>query len=188
MCREAGSATLYGSDFSEQEGRLREYKRDGGETEQIYEDGLAVTDWNKLPNLRFYIVFLIVYIVLTSPVFYYLMKRSRHRMAVWGMIPAASGLFAVLIYLIGTSTRLEGQCINYLNQIEVDSEGTGMLECHFRLIHDETGSYELSVDGGPVMESSQEQADGQKKTRLSQEKERQRFRWNRHRRLREPIS
>ena len=29
-------------------------------------------------------------------------------------------------------------------------------------------SYELSVDGGPVMESSQEQADGQKKTRLSQ--------------------
>ncbi len=155
-------------DFSEQEGRLREYKRDGGETEQIYEDGLAVTDWNKLPNLRFYIVFLIVYIVLTSPVFYYLMKRSRHRMAVWGMIPAASGLFAVLIYLIGTSTRLEGQCINYLNQIEVDSEGTGMLECHFRLIHDETGSYELSVDGGPVMESSQEQADGQKKTRLSQ--------------------
>lgn len=154
--------------FSAQDGWQREYKRGGGEKEQIYENGLAVTDWNKLPNLRFYIIFLLVYIAFTSLVLYHLMKRSRHRMAVWGVIPAASVLFAVLIYLIGTSTRLEGQCINYLNQIEVDSEGIGMLECHFRLIHDETGSYELAVDGGPVMDCSTGQENGQKKTCLSQ--------------------
>ena len=139
MCREAGSATLYGRILVSRRDGQTEYKRNGGETEQIYEDGLAVTDWNKLPNLRFYIVFLLVYIVLTKSGVLLSDETVETSYGSLGMIPAASGLFAVLIYLIYMSTRLEGQCINYLNQIEVDSEGTGMLECHFRLIHDETG-------------------------------------------------
>lgn len=118
----------------------------------IYNKGLKVASWNKMPNLKLYLVFLGVYILLIGPLAGHFLKRSRHRLLIWGIIPVSALVFSVLIYLTGTSTRLEGQCINYLNQITLGEKGIGILKSNFRVMNDSTGQYDLSIDGGPIMD------------------------------------
>lgn len=119
---------------------------------EIIGNGLQTTDWNKLPNLKLYMVFLGVYILLVGPLMSHFLRKSRHRMMIWGIIPVSALVFSVLIYLTGTSTRLEGQCVNYLNQIELDNLGVGVLKSSFRVMNAQTGQYDVSMDGGPVMD------------------------------------
>lgn len=118
----------------------------------IISSGLQITDWNKLPNLKLYMVFLGIYILVTGIMAGHFLRKSRHRMIIWGILPVSALVFSVLIYLTGTSTRLEGQCINYLNQMELDQQGVGVLKSSFRVINDQTGQYDVAMDGGPVMD------------------------------------
>ena len=119
----------------------------------IINSGLRVTDWNKLPNLKLYMVYLGIYILLIGPVAaHFIRKSKRRRMMIWGIVPVSALVFSLLIYLTGTSTRLEGQCINYLNQIEMDEKGVGLLTSHFRVMNDQAGQYDLAMDGGPLLD------------------------------------
>lgn len=120
--------------------------------DEIYNKGLQITSWNKMPNLKLYLIFLAVYIILIGPAACITLRNSKHRIMIWWIIPIGALVFSMLIYLTGTSTRLEGQCVNYLNQITLGESGVGILKSNFRVVHDGTGQYDLSIDGGPFMD------------------------------------
>ena len=109
----------------------------------IYEQGLLVTETDRLPNLKLYAVILIVYILFSGPVLFVLLRKQGKSMLLWGLIPSVSILFSVFIYLIGTSTRIQNPYINYLSHLQLQGGGQAVLDTCFRLTSGQNTPYQM---------------------------------------------
>lgn len=126
---------------------LTERQQDFGNSNQIYEQGLLVTETDRLPNLKLYAVILLGYVLLVSPVLFLVYRRKNRFNYLWGVIPAVAVLFSVLIYLIGTSTRIRGPYVNYLTHLQLGEEGEAVQHTWFRLISGKNNPYEAVFKG-----------------------------------------
>ncbi len=87
-------------------------------------DVLHINEEDKLPNLRLYGVILIVYIVIAGPVLYYILKAKKKRMYLWIAVPFSAIVFSLIIYILGTSTRIQNPYLNYASYISLDDTGS----------------------------------------------------------------
>lgn len=112
--------------------------------------GLRVNEVNGLPNLKLYGALLLLYAALVGPVFYFVLRRKKKRGLLWGLIPVTSIVFSVLIYLIGTSTRIQQAYVNYLSELDLSGEkGVQKLNTSFSLTNANNRSYKVTIaDGG----------------------------------------
>lgn len=131
---------------------LTERQQDFDNSNQIYEQGLLVTETDSLPNLKLYAVILLGYVLLISPVLFLVYRRKDRSNYLWGVIPSVAVLFSVLIYLIGTSTRIQGPYVNYLTHLQLGEEGEALQHTWFRLISGENNPYQVVFKGNYDME------------------------------------
>lgn len=68
---------------------------------------------NTIPNISHYVVVLLVYIALL-PLLYLLLKKRDKRHYIWGAVPALAVVFALVVYVTGTGSRLKNPNLNYL--------------------------------------------------------------------------
>lgn len=110
--------------------------------------GLDVNEVDGLPNLKLYGVLLFIYAALVGPVFYVIFRRKDKRSLLWGAIPAAAIVFSVMIYLIGTSTRIQKPYINYLSQVDLNQKGQAGLDTAFAIVSANNKGYQMTLEGG----------------------------------------
>ena len=137
--------------------QLFETATDRKNADKLYDRGLQITEWNKMPNLKLYIVLFGIYILLIGPVLWWWISGKKQKIIVWAVIPVAAGVFVMLIYLTGTSTRLESTYVNYMNQIELDENGIGNIESRFRMINGSRKVQEAAISGGMLMDYADSQ-------------------------------
>lgn len=135
--------------LSEQKKRQLQTERDQGfgKGNYIYQQGLLITDTDNLPNLKLYAVILIIYVIFVGPVLFLVFRKKEKSTMLWGVIPAAAVLFSVFIYLIGTSTRIQGPYVNYLSHMHLEDDGQAVLSTWIRLVSNQNQNYEMVLDG-----------------------------------------
>ena len=108
--------------LSEQFGKA---KFPGTENENaIYRDGtLNIMDADRLPDMSLYGVIFIVYIVCVSFVVYFILKKKDKLEKTWAVVPVFSVIFIVLVYLLGSKTRIIEPYLMYRGEIHFSGEG-----------------------------------------------------------------
>lgn len=88
-------------------------------------DGLNLVSMGnlELPSIGKYALILIIYIVLTGPFLYLILKKIDKRHLLWGMVPASAIAFGIGIYALGSETRLDDPVVGYMNFYTLDGSG-----------------------------------------------------------------
>ncbi len=152
-------ASLYGKAFSEIiKENLTEYKstelRDSynqytGGYYNSSTDVLRMNDTDILPNLKLYAVLLIIYVIIAGPILYIILKKKDLRNWLWLAVPVTSVAFSLVIYIIGTTTRIQKPYINYASEIQLlDNETSGhKIDTQFTITSSNNKPYEIDVEG-----------------------------------------
>jgi hypothetical protein len=69
------------------------------------------------------IIVLFAYIILVAPLSYLVLKKLDKREWMWITVPAASLIFAFIIYMTGFGTRMNEPIVNVINIVEFSSSG-----------------------------------------------------------------
>lgn len=85
---------------------------------------------NNIPNVQDFkigtlIIIFIVYALLIGIIVYFVMKKLNKREWLWGVIPVIAISFSMILYVIGSSTRINDIVLNQVNVIIADKNGTG---------------------------------------------------------------
>ncbi|MEY8338692.1 hypothetical protein AALB16_11845 [Lachnospiraceae bacterium 62-35] len=68
---------------------------------------------NRLPNVKIYVLVIVLYILLAGPVVYYFLRKWEMRHYYWGVVTALSLVFVGVIYLMGMKTRFKSTFLTY---------------------------------------------------------------------------
>lgn len=108
-------------------------------------NGLEATEVNGLPNVALYAVILLVYAVLIGPLLYSVLRKRGKREWLWGLIPASAIVFSVMIYLIGTGTRVRHPYINYLSCIDLSSQEKSWYQTYMMITSPNNDPFEIET-------------------------------------------
>lgn len=107
---------------------LSEYKKtqiDTSADSSYYEiiDGLSNMNSIKLPSIGKYALILTIYIIITGPFLYLVLKKIDKRNLLWGLVPVSAIAFGIGIYALGSETRLNDPIVGYMNFYTLDGSG-----------------------------------------------------------------
>lgn len=83
-------------------------------------DNLAETPMPKGNNI---LIILCIYLLIVSPVTYFILKRKDKREYTWAVVPIISIAFVMIIYLYGMGTRITDNIANVVNIVKIDKNG-----------------------------------------------------------------
>lgn len=111
---------------------------------------MLLNETNALPNLKLYALILVIYVLLTGPAAYMFTKKKDKRQFLWIIVPAFSVVFSLIIYLIGTSTRIQKPYINYVSTIDLPEgdEETSDISTMFSITSPSNKPFKTSVGNG----------------------------------------
>ena len=110
-------------------------------------DALNINEVSGLPNMSLYLFLLLAYVLLVGPIAYVILRRKDKRNLLWTIVPVSAVLCSVVIYLIGTSTRIQKPYLNYLSQLFITGDNTARLETAFSLVSPNNNNYQVELDG-----------------------------------------
>lgn len=108
-------------------------------------NGLRATEVNGLPNVALYAVLLLFYAVFIGPVLYFILRKRGKREWLWGLIPISAVVCSVLIYLIGTGTRVKHPYVNYLSQIDLSNKEVSTMQTNMMLTSPNNDPFDLDI-------------------------------------------
>ncbi|MDE6852941.1 MAG: hypothetical protein K2J67_10765, partial [Lachnospiraceae bacterium] len=106
---------------------------------------LRATEVNGLPNVMLYAVLLLLYAIFIGPVLYSILRKRGKREWLWRLIPISAVVCSVLIYLIGTGTRVKHPYINYLSQIDLSNENVSLMKTYMTITSPNNDSFDLEL-------------------------------------------
>ena len=86
-------------------------------------EGLRTSTVLQIPSVGKYAFVLIIYILLTGPFLYLILKKIDKRNLLWGLVPVSAVIFGIGIYALGSETRLEDPFVGYMNFYQLDGSG-----------------------------------------------------------------
>lgn len=86
-------------------------------------NGLASMLDFQIPSVGKYALVLTIYIILTGPFLYLILKKIDKRHLLWGIVPVSAIAFGIGIYALGSETRLDGPVVGYMNFYTLDGSG-----------------------------------------------------------------
>lgn len=86
------------------------------------DEALKINENDVLPNMKLYGCILGIYVIIAGPGMYLFFRRRKKRGYLWIAVPILSVAFSAIIYIVGTSTRIQRPYINYLSQIVLSDD------------------------------------------------------------------
>lgn len=108
-------------------------------------NGLWATEVNGLPNVVLYAVMLVFYAVFIGPILYSILRKRGKREWLWRLIPVSAVVCSVLVYLIGTGTRVKHPYINYLSQIDLSNKTVSTMQTNMLLTSPNNDPFDLEI-------------------------------------------
>lgn len=118
-------------------------------TEYSLFNAMDVTENRNMPAVGKYAAVLIFYIILIGPILYLVLKKLDKRSMMWIAVPSISVVFALSIYGLGTSTRINKPYIGYVNILKINdnSSNTVKKETYFSVTSPSNKNYGFEVEG-----------------------------------------
>ncbi|MFG6392995.1 MAG: hypothetical protein K1W24_02215 [Lachnospiraceae bacterium] len=106
---------------------------------------ITLNETGALPNIKLYAVIMLVYVLLAGPGAYFLAKKKDKRSFLWVVVPSLSAAFAALVYLTGTSTRIQKPYINFVSTLDLSTkiEKENPVNTIFSVTSPDNGPYEM---------------------------------------------
>ncbi len=130
---------------------LSEQKKGQLDTEQennnnFYQlrNALEIATENTVPDISKYSIALGIYLVLIGPLLYVVLKKLDKRNFTWVIVPAFSVIFSLVIYIMGTDTRLSKPYAQYITFSNIQ-DGIESEELIFSLTAPYNNAYEVTV-------------------------------------------
>lgn len=81
---------------------------------------LNVNENNTYPHLKLYFIILVAYAIISGPVLYFILKKLDKRHLLWVMMPCLCLICTIIVYAVGSSTRVTEPFIHYLSFLTLD--------------------------------------------------------------------
>ena len=107
---------------------------------------LSIPNSKEIPKVGSYGVVLGVYILLIGPVLYLVLKKKDKRHLTWILVPGIAITFTIIIYLVGSTTRITKPFGKHLTFTILGEDGTVVENTYFSLTSPYNNSYEVSFD------------------------------------------
>lgn len=105
--------------------------------------------WGHIDNVPMaagYIAVLAVYIILVGPIAYFILKKLDKRSLTWAVVPALAVIFTVMIYTMGSKTRIDEPYAGYVKFLNFDKENKVEEELYFSLTAPFNTAYSVTLD------------------------------------------
>lgn len=105
---------------------------------------LSVTDSKSKPKVENYAIVLFIYLFIIGPPSYLIMKRLDKRNFIWIFVPTCAVVFTVIIYFMGSNTRLKEPIMSYMSIIKADGS-SAQEEAYFQVMTPSNRPYEIDM-------------------------------------------
>lgn len=79
-------------------------------------------------NFKALIILFISYAFICGILIYFIMKKLNKREYMWAVIPVIAVVFSVILYVMGSSTRVNDIILNQVNVIDIDKDGNSTIK------------------------------------------------------------
>jgi hypothetical protein len=100
---------------------------------------------NNIPETGKYIVLLIIYVLLIGPITFFILKKLDKRSLTWVVVPAVAVVFTILIYCIGTETRISKPFIGYIEILQFKDDSMVEDEVYFSITAPYNHDYKVDL-------------------------------------------
>lgn len=107
-------------------------------------NSLNIVDSKDTPKVSNYAIVLVIYLLIIGPPAYFVLKRIDKRNYIWVWIPACSILFTIIIYFMGSNTRIKEPIMNFMTITKV-ADNSAQEETYFQVMTPSNQTYELDV-------------------------------------------
>lgn len=87
-----------------------------------------------------------VYAILVGIVIYVILKKMEKRDLIWGLIPITAIVFTVMIYFLGSKTKIKDVIVNSTNIISVDEDGRGQINSYIGIASKNKGNIKIEKE------------------------------------------
>ena len=87
-----------------------------------------------------------VYAILVGIVIYLILKKMEKRDLIWGLIPITAIVFTVMIYFLGSKTKIKDVIVNSTNIISVDEGGKGEINSYIGIARKSKGNIKIEKE------------------------------------------
>ena len=87
-----------------------------------------------------------VYAILVGIVIYLILKKMEKRDLIWGLIPITAIVFTVMIYFLGSKTKIKDVIVNSTNIISVDEDGRGQINSYIGIASKNKGNIKIEKE------------------------------------------
>lgn len=87
-----------------------------------------------------------VYAILVGIVIYLILKKMEKRDLIWGLIPITAIVFTVMIYFLGSKTKIKDVIVNSTNIISVDEGGKGQINSYIGIASKNKGNIKIEKE------------------------------------------
>lgn len=94
----------------------------GSSSDYTAYSSVEVKDPQKIPGILPYVVVLVCYLLFIGPPLYFILKKIDKPGALWAIVPLLSIVFTLVIYGMGSKTRLVKPYIGYLEILDVGEQ------------------------------------------------------------------
>ena len=147
---------------SEKHGKLSIYKKDveNFNLARLYlgkEDRLEWTGKTErvlvpvLGNLNIktarYVAIIFIYIVVVSPITYFILAKRKRKVQYWIFVPVWSLIFTAIIYMLSSDSRIDGMYMNYVSLLDLREDRQNE-EVAFSVTNSSNLPYKLEINNG----------------------------------------
>lgn len=111
-------------------------------------DSAAYVDDSKMPQSGRYALVLGCYVLLAGPVLYLILRKKDRCIYLWWMIPLGAVAVTLIVYGMGSSTRIDGSYVSYVNLIQYDSMDQAQGTVYFSVMVPSSRNEETALSSG----------------------------------------
>ncbi len=99
-----------------------------------------------------YIAIIIIYIIVVSPITYFILARRKRKVEYWIFVPVWSLIFTAIIYMVSTDSRIDGMYMNYVSVLDLRKDRR-IEDVAFSITNSSNIPYKVEINNGYKIES-----------------------------------
>ena len=99
-----------------------------------------------------YTAIIIIYIIVVSPITYFILARRKRKVEYWIFVPIWSIIFTAIIYMVSTDSRIDGMYMNYVSVLDLRKDRR-IEDVAFSITNSYNIPYKVEINNGYKIES-----------------------------------
>ncbi len=104
-----------------------------------------------VPKAKSFTLILFIYLLMTSPISYIILKKIDRRELMWVVVPSLALLFSLVMYVFGGSTRITENYFNVVSVVVMDKDGGAAVSSYGGIINSSKSDITVEAPTGAAI-------------------------------------